>query len=818
MASESSPEAREGGITPGRPHDARQAGSTTAIRVIIVEDRPADAELMVLGLQDVGFSPAWQRVTTGRDLAAALDAAPDLVLSDWHLPRFSGLEALGLVRARDPEVPFIIVSGFIGEEAAIDALHRGADDYVHKDRLARLGPAVRRALEARRLRAEQRQAAAQLAAQATILANVRDAILVADLAGRITYWNDGAAATYGYTADEIIGRHVRELSSTDFDAIATALQAIAAGEEAAGTWPMRCRDGREIWVDGRATALTDANGTIVGIIGVSRDVTEHRRAEIERERLAAAIEQAHDAVVITDTGPAILYVNPAFERVTGYTLAEAIGRDPSILRSGLHPPSFYQVMWSTLRAGRPWVGEFTNRRKDGSLYHEEARISPIRDSAGSIISYVAVKRDVTHERRLEEAARRAARERALIADTLAGLPTGGSAEETADAICRRVLGLSGLAAVALLRFAHDGRATSLAFLAADGSAQPPWILPEERSRRLRDRAREGPWIQRRPRRRSHPFGAILAEIGAEALAEVPVRHRNVPVGLLVAISSEAAAAEHLTATLPALVEFADLAGVILGPTIAEQTSSGRLQLKLRAVVERRAFRSVFQPVVHLETGQPVGFEALTRFDGGERPDLLIADAWSVGLGLDLELAALQTAVSSATCLPAGCWLGLNVSPRVLVEAPSLADVLGATDRPLVLEITEHEAVQDYESLRAAIRTLGRDVRVAVDDAGAGTANFAHIVGLHPDFVKLDVGLVRDVDRDVGRQALMVGMRHFATAAGCRLIAEGIETQAEADMLTSLGVELGQGYLYARPAPPERWASLPDAPLGGGAPG
>jgi PAS domain S-box-containing protein len=805
-------------MTPGPPHDARESGSTTAIRVVIVEDRPADAELMVLGLQDVGFSPAWQRVTTGRDLSAALDTAPDLVLSDWNLPRFSGLEALSVVRDREPELPFIVVSGFIGEEAAIDALHRGADDYVHKDRLARLGPAVQRAIEARRLRAEQRRAAAQLAAQATILANVRDAILVTDLAGRITYWNNGAAATYGYTADEIIGRHVRELSSTDPDSIATALQAIAAGQEASGTWSMRHRDGREIWVDARATVMTDANGAIMGFIGVSRDVTEHRRAELERERLTTAIEQASDAVVITDTEPAILYVNPAFERITGYTRAEATGRDPSILQSGLHPPSFYQVMWSTLRAGRPWEGEFTNRRKDGSLYHEEAHISPIRDSAGAITSYVAVKRDVTHERQLEEAARRVARERALIADTLARLPTGGSAEETADAVCRRVLGLSGLAAVSLLRFAHDGRATSLAFLAAGGTSQPPWILPEERSRRLRDRALEGPWIERRPRRRGHPFSPILAELGAEALAAVPVRYGNEPVGLLVATSTEAAAAEHLTATLPALVEFADLAGVILGPTIVEQTSSGRLREQLQGVVERRAFRSVFQPVVDLETRQPVGFEALTRFDGGERPDLLIADAWSVGLGLDLELAALQTAVRTAARLPAGRWLGLNVSPRVLVEAPSLAGVLGATDRPLVIEITEHEAVQDYESLRAAIRTLGRDVRVAVDDAGAGTANFAHIVGLRPDFVKLDVGLVRDVDRDVGRQALMVGMRHFATAAGCRLIAEGIETQAEADMLTSLGVELGQGYLYARPAPPERWASLPDAPLGGDAAG
>ena len=115
----------------------------------------------------------------------------------------------------------------------------------------------------------------------------------------------------------------------------------------------------------------------------------------------------------------------------------------------------------------------------------------------------------------------------------------------------------------------------------------------------------------------------------------------------------------------------------------------------------------------------------------------------------------------------------------------------------MLEITEHEIVGDYDAFRATVRSLGRDVRLAVDDAGAGVANFGHIIDLGPDIVKLDQSLIRGVNAHLGRQALIVGMRYFSGASGCRLVAEGVETEAEAT-LAGLGVEFGQGYLFGRP--------------------
>ena len=145
------------------------------------------------------------------------------------------------------------------------------------------------------------------------------------------------------------------------------------------------------------------------------------------------------------------------------------------------------------------------------------------------------------------------------------------------------------------------------------------------------------------------------------------------------------------------------------------------------------------------------------------------------------------------------WLDLNVSPWLLDHADPLREVLSAANRPIVLEITEHEVVADYDAFRAAVRSLGREVRLAVDDAGAGVANFGHIIDLGPDFVKLDQSLIRLVNAHLGRQALIVGMRYFSRASGCRLVAEGVETEAEARTVAALGVEFAQGHWFGEPS-------------------
>ncbi len=142
---------------------------------------------------------------------------------------------------------------------------------------------------------------------------------------------------------------------------------------------------------------------------ILRDVTAARALERERRRLAIAIEQAAEAIVITDPNAHILYVNPAFERITGYSRDEALGQTPRILKSGRHTQEFYRDLWATISAGHVWRGRFVNRRRDGRLYNEEATISPVLDESGRIVHYVAVKRDVTAELEMEAELERARR-------------------------------------------------------------------------------------------------------------------------------------------------------------------------------------------------------------------------------------------------------------------------------------------------------------------------------------------------------------------------------------------------------------------------
>lgn len=770
------------------------------LRVLIIEDQPADAELMLHSLAGEGLELEHRVIRTRTELGEALAWPPDVVLSDWNLPGFGGLEALQLVHEQDPTLPFIIVSGGIGEEAAVDTVRRGADDFVMKDRLGRLGPAVRRALELRQAREEERRAAQDLAFQAVILANVRDGIIVTDTRGVITYWNAGATDIYGWTTGEMVGRHISEISATPPQEVGAVPRGVSAGADFVGTWPMRHRSGRTVWADTRTTAVHDIQGELAGYIGVSRDVTEQRQARLEQERLATAIEHAAEAVVLTDASANMTYVNPAYERLTGYSASEVLGQNPRILKSGLQPAALYESMWQTLVQGRPWTGEMVNRRKDGELFTVRETISPVRGDDGDLAGYVGVLHDITRERQLEEEAARMAREHAVVAQTLASLHAQDTPERTAEMVCRNIATLAGITAVGILAFEHDRGAMPLALVGADGTTHPLLRLPHGRSAYLWRRASAGFWVERWRAAADYPYAEVMRAMGARALSGLPIRHAGIMVGFLTAISAESDAMTILADTLPAMAEYADLVSALLGPAMAERTAQGARYQRVASTIAERAFEPVYQPIVDLDSARIVGFEALTRFLAGERPDLFFGDAWDVGLGPELEMAVLEAALTGATRLPGDAWLDINVSPALLTCADRLAPLLEAHPRQLVIEVTEHETVSDYAALRDVVRRLGPEVRLAVDDAGAGTANFAHIVELRPDFVKLDIGLVRGLDRDLGRQALVVGMRHFARASGCRLVAEGIETQAEADTARALGVDYGQGNLFGTPEP------------------
>jgi EAL domain-containing protein (putative c-di-GMP-specific phosphodiesterase class I) len=224
--------------------------------------------------------------------------------------------------------------------------------------------------------------------------------------------------------------------------------------------------------------------------------------------------------------------------------------------------------------------------------------------------------------------------------------------------------------------------------------------------------------------------------------------------------------------------------------------------RIRDLIHASAFEPVYQPVVDIGRGSVLGHQLLTRFHDGLPPERQFASAASVGLGRQLELATLQLGVAAAHALPPDRWLSVTVSPELVIAPTMLGRVLAAAgDRHLVLELAEHREASDFARVRSVVNALELGVAFAIDDARAGYASFRHILELGPAYVTIGSGIVRGLDADPARQALVAGFRYFADVSGCEPIAEGIETESERRALRQLGIVLGRGRLFGgqRPA-------------------
>jgi EAL domain-containing protein (putative c-di-GMP-specific phosphodiesterase class I) len=249
--------------------------------------------------------------------------------------------------------------------------------------------------------------------------------------------------------------------------------------------------------------------------------------------------------------------------------------------------------------------------------------------------------------------------------------------------------------------------------------------------------------------------------------------------------------------------FADLLADQIDRDLQSQKSRAERIGSINAILQQGQPRIVYQPIYDLGTGRLAGVEGLSRFDATplRTPDKWFADAAEVGLGPVLEARAAASALAGLRGLPPDIYLAINGSPDFIL-GPSLEEILVAAElQRVVLEITEHTSVADYDTLLAALAPLrAQGLRLAVDDTGAGYASMRHILALEPDLLKLDMSLTRGIDRDRKRRALASALIAFARETGAGIIAEGVETHSELQALYDLGVTRAQGYYLARPMP------------------
>ena len=386
-------------------------------QILHLEDDAVDAELVKTALDSAGILYEITRVQTSSEFSEALHKGGyDLILADYKLPGYDGMSALFFVRERYPDIPFIFVSATLGEDAAIQALTEGATDYILKQKLSRLAPAVKRTLQDAENQAERRLAEDALRRNNALLERIfaatefMVAYLDADFnfirvnrayaesaEGRDPEFFEGKNhfALYPNPENEAIFRKVVE-TGEPFTTFAKPFEYAGHPERGTTYWNWSLQPVR------------DENGRVSGLVFSLLDVTEREQAVValrqreEQLRLqGTALEAAANGFLITDRTGKIIWVNPAFTHLTGYSAADAIGQNPNIMKSGKQDPGFYEELWATILSGKVWHGELVNRRKDGHHYTEEMTIAPLRGDDGELSHFIAIKQDVSERKQHE---------------------------------------------------------------------------------------------------------------------------------------------------------------------------------------------------------------------------------------------------------------------------------------------------------------------------------------------------------------------------------------------------------------------------------
>lgn len=418
--------------------------------ILLIDDNEAFANLVrdLLSSIQRGKNYELQWVDTyDAGLETLLQGNHDICLLDYVLDKEDGLSLLGKALASGCATPVVMLTGHGSQDLDIEAMRLGAVDYLDKKEISAtlLERTIRHSIERKRARDALQKAhdeletrvcerTAELSRIVELLREeiaerkkVEDALRESEerfrnlmehlpgvaiqgyhTNGTVFYWNKTSEEVYGYSAQEACGKNLgdliipSEIRPLFNQALGLGAQAKHSGEfMPGGEYELLRKDRSYVPVHSIHTAVC-LEGREPLLFCIDVDLRERKTAEQELRRLAQAVEQAGEIIVITDTEGIIQYVNPAFEQVTGYAKEEAIGQNPRILKSGRQDQAFYEELWDTITHGRTWHGRFVNRKKDGSLYTENATISPVRDELGRTVNYVAVKRDVTRQMELEQ--------------------------------------------------------------------------------------------------------------------------------------------------------------------------------------------------------------------------------------------------------------------------------------------------------------------------------------------------------------------------------------------------------------------------------
>ncbi|TMF98866.1 MAG: PAS domain S-box protein, partial [Chloroflexi bacterium] len=372
-----------------------------SLRVLILEDRPDDALLVAEHLRRAGLAIAWERVDTEAAFAAKLESGLDLILADYSLPQFTAPRALDMLKERDLDIPFIVVSGTVGEDAAVEVMRGGARDYVFKGNLSRLRPVIEREVRAAAERKAARAAQDEyLRRLSSIFDTALDAVITMDANGVITDWNPMAEAIFGWPKSEAVGRLVadsiippryREAHRLGLARFLETGQGPVLNQrvELEGIH----RDGHEFPIELSIGAAPSAHGFVFSAF--ARDISQRRHAEEAVRRLAATVAASTDAIISADLNGHIISWNAGAERMYGFPAADTIGRKLSVIVPEERAAELKAALDRVHKGEHIEQLETVRRRKDGRLVEVSISFAPLTDEHGTVIATTGISRDMS---------------------------------------------------------------------------------------------------------------------------------------------------------------------------------------------------------------------------------------------------------------------------------------------------------------------------------------------------------------------------------------------------------------------------------------
>jgi two-component system CheB/CheR fusion protein len=657
-------------------------------------------------------------------------------------------------------------------------------------------------------------------------------VTLKDTAGRYEFVNHrfeelfslNADAVTGKTDQQIFGKDVAEvLRSHDFDTMRK-IGAIESVDEVPLT-------AGPLWLESIRFPVFDRSGAVRAVCLQANDITRRRHAD-EQLRLAAKVfDRAGEAIVITDAHATIITVNDAFTQVTGYSLEDVIGKKPSLLQSGQHSSDFYAAMWRSLDEQGSWQGEIFNRRKNGEIFPEWLTINSVKDESDQIVNYVSIFSDITaiksSQRRIEFLATH---------DELTGLPNRSLLiDRLKHAISQAKRQKKRLAVLFIDLDNFKNINDTLGHDVGD-------ILLKQATDRLQRCVRDSDTLARLG---GDEFVAVLTDIELPEInviasrivdflaASFRINDQNLFVSASIGISiypEDGIDSVSLLKSADTAMYRAKDRGRNQYQFFADEMKVLALQRMtletgLRVAIDAKHFRMVYQPKVDIHTGELVGAEALLRWTdptlGEISPVKFIPVAEASGL-----MVAIGGQVFQMVLAQIAKWrsLGLNV-PQVAinVSAHQLREVdfvqtvarwvaeSGVPANAIGIELTESTLMERVDAVRDMLMAFEQmGIALSIDDFGTGFSSLAYLRKFPVHELKVDRSFVDGIADEPDDRAIARTVITMAHALGLRVVAEGVETVEQSDVLKAEGCDIAQGYLFHRPLAPDDFARLLDS--------